>query len=137
MREFEKGFLEETEKLAFLPATLALAADLGMAGVEGGHGVYKAVRHGEAPVATKLPYNPMLGAGWAGMRGLHALSSPWAKSESLPKKVIGRAGLSTAKIMDAALQADPINAVGGLVHSGVDWARKKKQPKPSDFVVRI
>lgn len=137
MSDFEQGFLCELEKLALLPAG-ALALDLGLAAVEGGHGVYKAVSQGEAPVATRLPYNPMTGATWAAMRGLHAASSPWAKSESLPKKVIGRTGLSAAKLMDAAIQADPVNALGGLAHSGVDWAIKKnKQSKPSDFVVRI
>jgi hypothetical protein len=134
---FEQGFREELEKLALHPGAVLLAADLGLAGIEGGHGVYKAVRHGKAPVATRLPYNPMYLAPWAGMRGLHAVSAPLAQSESLPAKVVGRTGLAASKLWDAALQIDPINAVGGLIHSGVDWARKKKQPMPSDFVVRI
>jgi len=129
------AFFDELEKIAFAPVALGLAADVGMAGVDAAHGSYKAIRHGKNELSTKLPYNPATAANWAANKAIHKGSSKWALSKSMPKKVIGRAGLVASKIGDAALQADPINAAGSLAHSGVNWLRKRRAQRAVGRVI--
>jgi len=122
------AFLDELEKIGAGPLLGALGLDIGLAGLEGGVGAYKAIRHGKAGLATRLPYNPALAPAWAATKGLHAGSSRWAQAPGGAKKVIGRAGLATSKLMDASLQMDPLNAFGGMAHSGIDWLRARHKP---------
>jgi len=119
------AFFDELEKIALAPIVGAVGLDVGLAAVEGGHGAYKAIRHGKADLATKVPYNPGYGGYWAATKGLHAGSSRWAQHENKLKRGIGRAGLATSKLMDATMQIDPVNAVGGMVHSHLKGVRSK------------
>jgi hypothetical protein len=119
------AFFDELEKIAVAPVVAALGIDAALASGEAAYGGYKAIRHGKAPLATKLPYNPALAPAWALTKGIHSASKGWAKQQGA-KKVIGRAGLATSKVLDAGLQVDPINAVGGMIHSGVQKARDEK-----------
>lgn len=133
-----EAFFDELEKIGAGPLLGALGLDIGLAGLEGGVGAYKAIRHGKADLATRLPYNPALAPGWATMKALHSGSSRWAKAPGKVKKTIGHAGLATSKLMDATLQMDPINALGSVTHSGVNWLRARNRkpvgrvlPKPN------
>lgn len=121
------AFFDELAKIAIAPILGAVGLDVGLAAVEGGHGAYKAIRHGKADLSTKLPYNPGYGGYWLATKGLHSGSSRWANDPNRWKRGVGRAGLATSKLMDATMQIDPVNAVGGMVHSHLRGVHKKNQ----------
>jgi hypothetical protein len=131
------AFFDELEKIALSlaaakPVTKALGPvglglDVGLAGVEGGVGAYKALKHGKVGLNTKLPYNPSIAAPWAINKAVHSGASRWAQDPNALKRTVGRVGLAGSKFQDAMFQMDPINALGGMAHK---WIAKKRALAP-------